>query len=174
MRPHEALCHVVAQEKARIVHAKRIEDVPPKIAFQVLPGYRLNHLAYKIDANAVFPIGTRIEQQWHTQGIVLAGQNAREVDELDVAREVGVENVVAIARGMRQQVLERDRDSRIAKPWRALCIESLQHFHIFYYRQYLTHRLLKTDTIFSTSCMAAAPVTALVIDAIRNTESIVV
>ncbi len=40
---------------------------------------------------------------------------------------------------------QRDRRFRIAKPRRAVGIESLQHLHILDHRQYVAHRLLEAD-----------------------------
>lgn len=62
-----------------------------------MAGHRLNHLAHKIDADAVFPTGAGIEQQRHTQRVVLAAQDAGQPDDLDVPTKIRVEDVVAIA-----------------------------------------------------------------------------
>ena len=61
MRSDETPCHVVAQQEARVRHAERIKDVPPEVTFQILAGHLLGHLAYKIEAYAVFPAGAGIE-----------------------------------------------------------------------------------------------------------------
>jgi hypothetical protein len=68
-----------------------------KIGFQGLAGHRLDHLAGKVDADAVFPTRPRIEQQRHAQRTVLVTQDAGKSDDLDVAAKIGVEDVVTLA-----------------------------------------------------------------------------
>jgi hypothetical protein len=84
MRSYETLGHVTAQQEARVTHAKRIEDVPPKVTFQVLAGHCLDHLAYKIDTNTLFPPSAGIEQQRQTQGVVFAPEDAGQPSDLNV------------------------------------------------------------------------------------------
>jgi hypothetical protein len=51
------------------------------------------------------------------------------------ASQIGAEDVVAVAGGVRQQVLQRDRGFGITQSWRAVSIEPFQYFRI------LDHRL---------------------------------
>ena len=51
------------------------------------------------------------------------------------ASQIGAEDVVAVAGGVRQQVPQRDRGFGITQAWRAVSIEPFQYFRI------LDHRL---------------------------------
>jgi hypothetical protein len=110
----------------------------------------------------------------HLQCVILAGDDAGQSGNLDVAAKVRMEDVVTVARRMREQVAERDRRPGIAQLRRTVGIEAVEHLYVADNRQHVAHRLVETDAPCSTSCMAAAPVTALVIEAMRNTESAVI
>jgi hypothetical protein len=138
MRADEAGSHVIAQHETRVAHAERLEDVLLKIGFQRLSAHRLDHLAGKIDADAVFPIRAGID-------VILAGQDAGQPCDLHVASEISVEDVVAVAGRMREQVAERDRRLGIAQLRRAVGIETLEHLHVPNDGQHVAHRLVEAD-----------------------------
>ena len=78
------------------LHAERLENVLAKIGFYALAGHRLDDLAGKVDADAVFPTRPRIEQQRHAQRAVLVAHDAREPDRFDVAGNIRVEDIVPV------------------------------------------------------------------------------
>jgi hypothetical protein len=114
MGADQAARHVIAQHETRVAHAERLENVPLEIGLQGLAAHRLDDLAGKIDADAVLPVRARIEQQRYPQCVILAGDDAGQSGDLDVTAQVAVEDVVTVARRMREQVAERNRRLGIA------------------------------------------------------------
>src|SRR3984957_669971 len=97
-----------AELEARISHAERTEDVFVEIAFEPLAAHLFDHLARKIDIDAVLPAIAGIESQGRFERVVLTGDDSRQVGLLLVSAGIGVPDVVGISRGVRQQLPQRD------------------------------------------------------------------
>jgi hypothetical protein len=81
----------------------------------------------------------------HLQCVILAGDDAGQSGNLDVAAKVRMEDVVTVARRMREQVAERDRRPGIAQLRRTVGIEAVEHLYVADNRQHVAHRLVETD-----------------------------
>ena len=111
----------------RVLHAERAEDVVLEIAVELLAAHGLDHLADPVDADPVFPPVTRIEQQGRGQRRVRAGGDARRVGGALVLRDLRPPDLVGEARGVRQEVPERDRPPGRPEPRLARGVEPLEH-----------------------------------------------
>ncbi len=102
MHRHKPLALRRAEPEACISHAERTEDVLVEIAFEPLAAHLFDHLARKIDIDAIFPAIAGFESQGRLERVVLAGDDSRQVGLFLVAAGILVPDVVGVSRGVRQ------------------------------------------------------------------------
>src|SRR5579883_1098331 len=123
--------------EARILHAERFEQILAEIDFERLATDLLDRLADEIDIDAVLPFLAGIESERHGERQILAGDDAGDPLLLLIAQQVRVPDVVAEARGMRDEMAQRDRPLRRAQLGLARAIEALEHLRRAQLGQYL-------------------------------------
>ena len=96
-------------QKPRILHAERREDVLAEVDLERLVGHRLDQLADPVHADAVFPPLARLELERSREGGVLAGRDVGHARHLLVAGQSLAPDRVGVAGGMRQQMAHLDR-----------------------------------------------------------------
>src|SRR5271156_5214848 len=116
-----------AELEARIGHAERPEDVLVEIAFEPLAAYLFDHLASKIDIDAVFPAIARVEIQRCLKRLVLASDDPRQVGVFLVTAGILVPDVVGVSCSVSQQLPQGDGPLGRAELWRTRRVEPFQH-----------------------------------------------
>src|SRR6267142_514918 len=96
-------------QKPRILHTERREDVLAEVDLKRLVRHRLNQLADPIHADAVLPPLARLELERSPEGGVLAGRDVGHTRHLLVAGQSLAPDRVGVAGGMRQQMAHPDR-----------------------------------------------------------------
>ena len=123
----QAAAHAVGDAEGGAVHAERAEEVVLHVLAELLAARRLDHLAGKVDVDAVEPALAGIEQQRRGQRLVLAGDDARHLHRLHVLGDLGAPDVVAEARGVGEEVAQGDVALGLAGLGLAVGVEAVEH-----------------------------------------------
>ena len=143
-----------------------------QIVPKLLPAHGLDRLAGPVDADAVRPALTRIGQQRDGQADILAAADPRDFLELLVTHQIRAPQIVAPAAGVGEQMAQGERAAGWAQLRLAVGIPAGQHLRAADFRYPARPTGLSRSTLpCSTSCIAAVPVIALVMDAIQTTVS---
>lgn len=96
-----------------------------ELAFQPLAAHPFDHLARKIDIDAVFPMVARVESQGSLERVVLASDNGGQTGLFFVAAGILVERFVGKSCGVRRKLPQGDRPFGWAKPRRTCRVKPL-------------------------------------------------
>jgi hypothetical protein len=103
MHRHHALAHRFIHRECGVLHAQRLEDPLLHDFAKPLAAYPLDHLAGPVDVGAVFPLFAGIEQQRRPNRSMRGRNDARLSVVLSKLIVVRIEEVIAKARGVKQQ-----------------------------------------------------------------------
>ena len=121
-------CALGGRELERdVLHAERAEDVVLEVAIELEAARGLDHLPDPVDADPVLPTIARIEQQRRRERRIRARRDPRRAGHRLILGDLGPPDLVAEARGVGQQVLQRDRPTGRPEPRLARRVEALQH-----------------------------------------------
>jgi len=116
-----------ADEKARVAHAERNEDVLPKIDFERLVADGLHQLTDPIHSDSVLPAIPRIEFQRRSEGTIFRISDVRHPGHLFIPEEVLAPDRIGEARCVGQQVTHGDRALGGTQPRLPSRIEAFQN-----------------------------------------------
>ena len=114
--------------EARLRHAEWPGDFLLEPFAERHLGHGLHRQPRPIDAHAVLPLRSRIEQQRQIEARAFARRHLAARHR--VAQQIGVHEGIAAARSVQQQVAQRHRGARRAQDRRAILAEPVQHLRL--------------------------------------------
>jgi hypothetical protein len=119
--------HRRAHLEADVGHAQRLEQALAHHLAQARAAQPLDDAPQPVDVDAVGPGGARLVQQHRADRLEAAGDDGRDVARGAELQVVLAEELVAQARGVQQQVVDRDAPLRATQARLAVGIEALEH-----------------------------------------------
>src|SRR6516165_7254326 len=104
MHPRKTQATFLGQNKRGILHTQWGEQFCIQIVLENLTARSFNRLAGPVDADSVFPSFARIKAERQVETGIFASQRVWSAGLFQVSKHIGIEEVIAKTRGVREQV----------------------------------------------------------------------